>query len=392
MRLMLDLLMAGNGIYLDYASTTFTRAEVVKEMQPYFTEKFGNPSSLHAMGKEARAAVEMSREKIRKILNAEVADSLIFTSTGTESINLAILGVARALKGKGKHIVTSTIEHKAVLETCKYLADKEGYRISYVSVGKNGLINPEDVARVITEETILVSIMYANNEIGTIQPIAEIGSLVRAKKVYFHTDACQAASFLNLDVKMLNVDLMTINSGKIYGPKGVGLLYARENLSLLPLSYGGGQEEGLRSGTENVPGIVGFARALELVQDEREKEGKRLMGLRDKLIRGLLEKVPNCKLNGDAAMRLANNVNITFFGVEGEVLLQYLNNAGIYVSSGSACTAYSIKASHVLIALGLNEKDAMGSVRFTLGKKTTEKDIEKVLEVVPGIVESLRKV
>ena len=384
--------MTLKGIYLDYAATTFTRPEVVREMQPYFFEKFGNPSSIHAMGKEAKEAIEKSREKIRKILHAEVADTLIFTSSGTESINLALLGVARALKAKGKHIVTSTIEHKAVLETCKYLADKEGFRISYVSVGKNGLINPEDVARVITDDTILVSIMYANNEIGTMQPIAEIGALVRAKKVYFHTDACQAAGFLDLEVNKLNVDLMTINSGKIYGPKGVGLLYVRENVSLFPISYGGGQEEGLRSGTENVLGIVGFARALELVQEEKEKEGKRLMNLRDKLIRGLLEKISQCKLNGDAALRLPNNVNITFFGVEGEVLLQYLNNAGIYVSSGSACTAYSIKASHVLIALGMSEKEAVGSVRFSLGKKTTEKEIDEVLRVVPCVVESLRKV
>lgn len=376
-------------IYLDNAATTHVDKEVLKEMTKYFSVKYGNPGSFHSKGLEAKEAVDDSRKKIADILNCQT-EEIIFTSGGTESVNLAIKGIAFANKSKGNHIITSKIEHHAVLYSCEYL-EKNGFDVTYIDVDKYGLVNPEDVKKAITDKTILISIMYANNEIGTIEPIKKIGEIAKAKRIYFHTDACQAGS-MNLDVLDLNVDLMTLNSGKIYGPKGAGLLYVKKGVKIEPLLHGGGQEFGLRSGTENVPGIVGFAKALELVQKNKEKENKRLIKLRDYLIRNILKKIPKTILNGHLTERLPNNVNVSFLDIEGEAIVLHLNEYGIYASTGSACTSKSLEPSHVITAIGLPYEASHGSIRFSLGKETEMEDIKYVLKVLPGIVKSLRKI
>jgi cysteine desulfurase len=375
-------------IYLDHASTTYVRPEVVQAMLPFFEQKFGNPSSLHHLGLEAKSAVDDSRNKIASILNCKSSE-IIFTRGGTESINLAIKGVA-SLKGKG-HIITSTIEHPAVLNTCAWL-EKKGFSVTYLEVDDDGLILIKELEKAIRNDTILISIMYANNEIGTIEPIEEIGKIAKKHKVLFHTDACQAAGALELDVNKLGVDLMTINGSKIYGPKGMGLLYKHNNVKLEPLIHGGGQEAGLRSGTENVAGIVGLATALELAQKEKDKENKRLVELREYLIKNTLKKIFKSFLNGHPTKRLPNNVNISFLDVEGESIMLYLNEYGVYVSTGSACSSQKLQISHVLNAIGLKHDAAHGSIRFTLGKKTTKSDIDYVLKVLPSIIDSLRKI
>lgn len=372
-------------IYLDNAATTPVRKEVLLAMEPYFSEKYGNPSSMHQLGLEANYAVSESREKIANILNC-ASDEIIFTSGGTESVNFAIKGTAFAHK-KG-NIITQKTEHHAVLHTCKWL-ETRGFEITYLNVDKFGLVNLKDVESAIKKDTILVSIMYANNEIGTIQPIKEIADICKRKKVLFHTDACQAAGYSDIDVKKLGIDLMTINGSKIYGPKGVGLLYVKKGVRLTPLIHGGGQEFGLRSGTENVPAIVGFAKALELAQKEKEIESKRLTILRDKLISELL-KIPNSRLNGHPTTRLPNNANISFYGVEGESVLLMLNEKGIFASTGSACSARSLEPSHVLLAIGLKHDWAHGSIRFSLGQTTSKTDIDHVLRVFPKIISDLR--
>ncbi|MBS3095405.1 IscS subfamily cysteine desulfurase [Candidatus Woesearchaeota archaeon] len=376
-------------IYMDYAATTYVDPEVKKEIDSYFTERFGNPGSFNYFGLEAKNAVNDARNRIAKILNAD-SDEVIFTGSGTESINLAIKGVARALKTKGNHIITQKTEHHAVIDTCKYLESNEGFEVTYLNVDKYGLINLDELKKVINKRTILISIMHANNEIGTVQPIKEIVKIAKKNNVIFHTDACQAAGYLELDVKRLGVDMMTINGSKLYAPKGIGLLYLKKGVPIEPILHGGGQEFGLRSGTENVPGIIGLAKAIEISERIKKTECKRLSKLRDMLINGLQGKIKNVMLNGHTKTRLPNNANLSFLGVEGESLLLHLNEEGICAATGSACTSRNLEASHVLLATGLKTEAAHGSIRFTLGRKTKEEDIKKVIRVMPKMVETLR--
>lgn len=380
-----------NEIYLDNAATTKVRKEVKDEMLKYFDEIYGNPGSFHGKGLDAKDAIEDAREKIAKLINCKPKE-IIFTGGGTESINFALKGLAKAMKDKGNHIITTKIEHHAVLHTCEYLEKYEGCEVTYLDVDEYGVVNPKDVENAIKENTILISIMYANNEIGTINPISEIGEIARKNNIYFHTDACQAAGYCDLDVEKLNVDMMTVNGSKIYGPKGVGMLYIKTGIQLVPLIHGGGQERNLRSGTENVSGIMGFVKAFELAQSEKEEEVVRLIKLRDKLVNGIIEKIPKVFLNGHPTKRLPNNANVSILDIEGEALILYLNEYGIYTSTGSACTSQTLDPSHVVIATGLPYEAAHGSIRFTLGRETTEDDVNKVLEVLPGIVKILREI
>jgi len=373
-------------IYMDHAATTPVKGEVLKVMQPYFSEKFGNASSLHSFGKEAREAIEESRKKIAGIINAE-PEEIIFTSGGTEADNMAIKEIAFA--NRGKEIIISKIEHDAVLESCEMLK-KIGYKISYVNINKEGIVNIDELKKCITPKTILVSIMHANNEIGVIQPIEEIGKICRQKGILFHTDAVQTFCKEKIDVKKMNIDLLSASAHKIYGPKGIGFLYVRKGTNIQPLLHGGGHEFGLRSGTENVPGIVGFAKAAELANKEMPEENQRLRQLRDKMISGL-EKL-KARLNGSREKRLANNVNVSFNGIEGESILIKLDKKGIAVSTGSACSSKNLEPSHVLLALGLSHLEAHGSLRITLGKSNTQKDIDYVFSVLPKIVEELRRI
>ena len=372
-------------IYLDHAATTYVDRKVKREMNRYFSKNYGNPGSSNSLGLEAKKAVDNARDRISRILKCK-PNEIIFTSSGTESNNLAIRGVVRS--NKGKHIITSKIEHKAVLSTCEYL-ETVGYDVTYLDVDKKGFIDIEELKKAITEDTVLISIMYANNEVGSIQDVKEIGRICREKNILFHTDACQAPNYLGLDVGELNVDLMTLNGSKIYGPKGVGLLYKKEDIKIKPIIFGGGQENGLRSGTENVPGIVGFAKALELVHEDREIENSRLTNLRNKLIDYLIE--IGCRLNGGRENRLPNNVNVSIYGIDAERLILKLNEEGIYASTGSACTSKSVKPSHVLLAMEIPKDIIKGSVRFTLGRKTRERHINKVFEILPSILRNLNE-
>ncbi|MEM7817105.1 MAG: cysteine desulfurase family protein, partial [Candidatus Aenigmatarchaeota archaeon] len=347
-------------IYLDHAATTPLANEIFEAMKPYFSEKFGNASSLHVYGQEARNAVEKARDDIAKFINAKPAE-IVFTSGGTESNNLAIKGVAFANKQKGKHIITSKIEHPAVLEPCRWL-EKQGWKVTYLPVNSDGIINPADVEKAMTKETVLVSIMHANNEIGTIQPIEEIGKICKKYDVYFHTDAVQSFGKLDINIKRMNLDILSASAHKIYGPKGVGILYVNRDVKIEPTQHGGGHEQGLRSGTENVPGIVGFAKAVELMQKLGKKEQERQKKLRDKIIKEIL-KIQGSRLNGSQEKRLANNVNVSFHGIEGEALLLRLSEKGFAVSTGSACSSKSLEPSHVLTALGLKPEEAHGSLR-----------------------------
>jgi cysteine desulfurase len=374
-------------IYLDYAATTPVDPRVKKEMDRYFSKEFANPGSMHSPGLRVKKAIEKARGTVAKILNC-LPEEIIFTGSGTESINLAIKGVAGTHK-KG-HIITSKIEHKAVLETCKHL-EKEGYEVTYLDVDREGFVNLEKLEKAIKENTLLITIMYANNEIGTIQYVEKIGAIARKHDTLFHTDACQAAGAEELDVKKLNIDLLTLNGSKIYGPKGVGILYRIKGVKLQPLIHGGGQEFGLRSGTENTPGIIGFSKALELAQKERITNNKKMIYLRDKLIKGLL-KIPKTILNGSKTKRLPNNVNISILDVEGESLMLHLNEEGIECSTGSACTSESLEPSHVILAIGQPHEIAHGSLRFSLGKYTTGKDVDKVIKTLPKIAKILREI
>jgi cysteine desulfurase len=377
-------------IYLDYAATTPVRKEVVKEMLPYFSDKFGNPSSLHSFGLEAKAAVSNARKTIANVINAE-EDEIIFTSGGTESDNLAIKGVAYANKDKGNHVITSKIEHHAVLNTMKEL-EKEGFKVTYIPVDKYGQVNPTDVENAITDDTILISIMHANNEIGTIQPISQIGKIAKKNDVIFHTDAVQSFCHLPIDVDKFNVDLLSISSHKIGGPKGVGALYVRKGTPIKPLFHGGPHEFNKRAGTENVPGIVGFGKAAEIASKEMKKESVRLARLRDRLIKSVLSSIPGVRLNGHPKNRLPNNVNFGFIGVEGEALLLMLDSIGVAASTGSACSSHDLSPSHVLLALDPDPVKAHGSLRFTLGYETTEEEINYVIKMLPGVVEKIRKI
>lgn len=377
-------------IYMDHAATTYVDPRVKEAMEPYFTENFGNPGGFYELGRVAREAVDASREKVASYLNCS-AREVIFTGSGTESDNMAVFGIARMHAEKGKHIIISAIEHHAVEMPAKALK-KEGFEVTEVPVDKHGRVSVEDVKAALREDTILVSIMYANNEIGTIQPIEEIGALLKEHQAYFHTDACQAAGALDLDVEKLGVDLLTLNGSKIYGPKGVGILYLRKGVRIKPLIYGGGQERGLRGGTENVPYIVGFAKALEIAQDTREEEVARLTKLRDRMTQGLIDRIPKTILNGHPTDRLPNSVNVSILDIEGEAFTLFLNELQIYASTGSACTSLSLDPSHVIIATGLPYECAHGSIRFTLGRHSTDEEVDYVLEVVPEIVQILRKI
>ncbi len=377
-------------IYLDHAATTPMDPRVYEAMKPYCMEEFGNPSSICKRGQQAKNALEQARLTVSNLLGAN-PEEIIFTSGGTESDNLALLGVARANKHKGKHIITSTIEHHAVLHTAQQL-EKEGFDVTYIPVESNGIVDPAKVKKAMRDETILVSIMYANNEIGTIQPIAKIGRACKKRGIPFHTDACQATGALMLNVDSLHVDLMTINGSKMYGPKGVGVLYVRKNVDIDPIMHGGQQEKGMRPGTENVAGIIGLTKALELAEQNREKESLRLIKLRDYMIEELKKRIPKTELNGDPLLRLPNNVNISILEIEGEALLLRLDMKGINASSGSACTSGSLDPSHVILALGKTHLVAHGSLRFSLGKSTTKKDIDYVLDILPKIVSDLRAI
>jgi cysteine desulfurase len=372
-------------VYLDNGATAMVAPEVIGAMMPYFSEKYGNASSLHTFGREAKEALDKARAIIAQKLNAS-PEEIIFTSGGTESDNLAIKGIAYAHKDRGNHIITTKIEHPAVLSACATL-EKEGFKVTYIDVDKEGIVKLEQLTKAITDKTILVSVMHANNEIGTIQPIKEIGELCRKHKIFFHTDAVQSFTKVPLDVKKVNVGLISLSAHKIHGPKGVGVLFVKKGTKLKKWADGGGHEFRMRAGTENISGIVGFARAAELAG---EKQVTQMTKLRDKLIDGLLV-IPHTQLNGSRTERLCNNANISFHYVEGESFLMYLDEAGIAVSTGSACSSHSLQPSHVLMALGLKAETAHGAIRFTLSKYTTEEEIEYTIKTVKEVVEKLRK-
>jgi cysteine desulfurase len=374
-------------IYLDHAATTPTDPRVVEAMLPYFTTQFGNPGGVYALGRQAAAAVDEARETVARILHCRPTE-IVFTGGGSEADNLAIRGIAASRRARGQHIITSSIEHHAALHTCQAL-EAEGWRVTYLPVDATGRVNVEDVAAALGDDTALVSIMLANNEIGTIQPIAEIGALCRARRIPLHTDAVQCGGMLDLDVARLNVDALSLAAHKFYGPKGVGMLYLRTGTRVTPEITGGSQERNRRAGTENVPGIVGAATALALAQAEREAENARLIALRDRLIAGVLQ-IPGTQLTGHPTERLPNSASFVFQGIEGESLLLNLDVAGIAASSGSACTSAIVDPSHVLVALGLDDTWNRGHLRLTLGHSTTDDDITAVLAQLPDMIATLR--
>lgn len=377
-----------NTVYLDYAATTYVKPEVLEEMLPYFTQKFGNPSSFYSISRENRMAIDKARAQVAKALNCDV-NEVYFTGGGSEADNWAIKGIASAHKNKGNHIITTKIEHHAVLHTCQYL-EKHGFEVTYIDVDDKGLVNLEELKNAITDKTILVSIMFANNEIGTIEPIKQIGEICRERKIFFHTDAVQAVGNVAIDVKDMNIDLLSLAGHKIYGPKGVGVLYIRKGIKIDNLIHGGSQERNRRAGTENIPGVVGLGKAIELATDNLEEHRNKMIALRDRLIEGLL-KVPYTRLNGaEGDKRLPGNVNVCFEFVEGESILLSLDFKGICASSGSACTSGSLDPSHVLLAIGLPHEIAHGSLRLTLGEGSKEEDVDYILEVIPPIIERLR--
>jgi cysteine desulfurase len=375
-------------IYMDHNATTPLREDVLEAMLPYLRGEFGNASSLHYFGIQARRAVEAAREKVATALGAQLRE-IIFTGCGTEADNQAIKGVMFANRVKGDHIITSRIEHKAVLQTCQYL-EKQGFRVTYLPVDEYGLVNPDDVAQAITGRTVLVSVMFANNEVGTIQPIGAIAQVCRERGVYFHTDAVQMVGKLPIDVNELGVDLLSLSAHKFYGPKGVGALYVRKGVKLDPLLHGGHQEWGRRAATENVAGIVGLGRALELRLGEMDAEAERLTALRERLYAGLLTRIPHIYLNGHPSERLPGTLNVCFEYIEGEGIIMGLDLAGVAVSSGSACTSAELSPSHVLLAMGVHPAMAQGSIRFGLGRENSEADVDYVLEKLPPIIERLR--
>lgn len=377
-----------NRIYLDHAATTPVKPEVLDAMMPYFTQSFGNPSSIYQVAQINKKAIDDARETIAKHLGANT-NEIFFTSGGTEADNWAIKGIVEANKNKGNHIITTKIEHHAVLHTCEYL-EKQGFEVTYLDVNEEGIIDLEALKAAIKDTTILISIMYANNEVGTIMPIKEIGAIAKEHGIAFHTDAVQAIGQVRIDVKEQNIDALSLSGHKIYGPKGIGVLYIRRGLRITNLIHGGAQERGRRAGTENVPAIVGIAKAMELAYTDFEAKNERIKGLRDKLMNGILESIPYSKLNGSSANRLVNNVNIGFEFVEGESLLLLLDMNGVAASSGSACTSGSLDPSHVLLALGLPHEKAHGSLRLTLGEGTTEQEVDYVLEKLPAIVQRMR--
>ena len=376
-------------IYMDHSATTYVRREVQDAMVPFFSDNFGNPSSLYSIARVSKEAVDEARARVAKALGAG-ADEIYFTSGGSESDNWAIKGVAWANRKKGNHIITSKIEHHAVLHTCEYL-EKEGFTVTYLPVDRYGLVDPAELERVITDKTILITIMYANNEIGTIEPVAELGAIARRHKIPFHTDAVQAVGNMPIDVNAQNIDLLSLSAHKFYGPKGVGALYIRKGTRIENLIHGGGQERNRRAGTENIAGIVGLGKAIELAAADIDGHTRKLRALRDRLLKGILGTIPYARLNGHPERRLPGNINISFEFIEGESMLLWLDDEGICASTGSACTSGSLEPSHVLLATGLPVEVSHGSLRLTLGSINTEADVDVVLEVLPKVVTRLRE-
>ena len=376
-------------IYLDHAATTYTSKEVLNEMLPFFTEHYGNPSSVHQFGREVKKSIDIARDRVAKAIGA-LPEEIYFTAGGSEADNLAIKGVAYANKNKGNHIITTKIEHPAVIETCEQL-QKEGFEVTFLDVDHYGLVNPEDVRNAIKDNTILISVMYANNEIGTIQPISEIAKIANEKKIYFHTDAVQAIGSIRINVQEQKIDMLSMAGHKFYGPKGVGALYVRKGVKLVSIIHGGSQERKRRAGTENVPGIIGMGKAIELAYQKFDENNARITMLRDKLINEIMAKVPHTRLNGHPENRLPNNTSFCFEFIEGESLLLNLDLKGIAGSSGSACSSGSLEPSHVLLAIGLSHEIAHGSLRLSLGEVNTVEDIDYVLQVLPEIVDRLRQ-
>lgn len=376
-------------IYFDHAATTPIKPGVIEEMMPYFTNKFGNASSIYSIGRESKKAIEEARERVAKALGA-MAREIFFTGSGSEADNWAIKGVAYSNREKGNHIITTAIEHHAVLHTCQYL-ESDGFEVTYLQVDENGLVSPEQVRNAIKPNTILITVMFANNEIGTVQPIAEIGKIAKENNIYFHTDAVQAIGNIPINVNELNIDLLSLSAHKFYGPKGVGALYIRKGVKITTFLHGGAQERGRRASTENIPGIVGLGKAIELATNNIEQYNKKLIELRDRTIEEITEKVPFIKLNGDRYKRLPGNVNFSFEFIEGESLLLMLDMKGIAASSGSACTSGSLDPSHVLLAIGLAHEIAHGSLRISFGDENTHEDVDYLMEVLPSIVERLRE-
>ncbi|MEY8321409.1 cysteine desulfurase NifS [Lachnospiraceae bacterium 46-61] len=375
-------------IYFDNAATTPVRKEVYDEILPYFTEYYGNASSVYAIARESKKALEKAREQVAKALNADI-DEIYFTAGGSESDNFALKGIAEAMEKKGKHIITTQIEHHAILHACEYLQQR-GFEITYLPVDEYGKISLEELKEAIRNDTILISVMFANNEIGTIQPIKEIGAIAKQKGIYFHTDAVQAVGHVKIDVKEMNIDLLSLSGHKICAPKGIGAIYIKKGVIINPLIHGGAQEKRRRAGTENIAGIVGLGKAIELANEEIEQNITKVSALRDKLINGILEKIPYSKLNGHPTDRLPGNCNISFEFIEGESMLLLLDSKGIAASSGSACTSGSLDPSHVLLAIGLPHEKAHGSLRMTLEHYNTEKEVDIVLQELPMIVSKLR--
>ena len=375
-------------IYFDNAATTPVRKEVYDEILPYFMQYYGNASSVYTIARESKKALEKAREQVAKALNANI-DEIYFTAGGSESDNFALKGIAEAMGKKGKHIITTQIEHHAILHTCEYLQQR-GFEITYLPVDEYGKISLEELKNAIRKDTILISVMFANNEIGTIQPIKEIGAIAKQKGIYFHTDAVQAVGHVKIDVKEMNIDLLSLSGHKICAPKGIGAIYIKKGVAINPLIHGGAQEKRRRAGTENIAGIVGLGKAIELANEEIEQNATKVRALRDKLINGILEKIPYSKLNGHPTDRLPGNCNISFEFIEGESMLLLLDSKGIAASSGSACTSGSLDPSHVLLAIGLPHEKAHGSLRMTLEHYNTEKEVDVVLEELPAIVSKLR--
>ena len=376
-------------IYMDHSATSPVDREVLNAMEPYFVKSYGNASTLYSLGRDARRAMESSREKVASIIGANT-DEIIFTSGGTESDNIAIKGIAYRFKRRGNHIITSNIEHPADDETCKYL-EKNGFEVTYLPVEKDGIVNSSDLEDAITDKTILITVMHANNEIGTIQPISELGEIARENKIYFHTDAVQSVGKIPVNVEELNVDMLSLSAHKLYGPKGVGALYIKKGVRLEPIIHGGGHEKGIRPGTENVAGIVGLGKACEIAEKTLEEEAQYLTTMRDELIRRVLSEIDESYLNGHPTKRLPNNINFRFTGIEGESLVLHLDSKNIASSTGSACSSKKLEASHVLMALGLEEVQAHGSLRLTLGKENKVEDTDYVIESIKNAVDTLRK-
>jgi len=376
-------------VYFDHAATTPVHPEVLEAMLPYFSEQFGNASSLHSYGQLAARAVEEARAQVAELINCDPRE-IIFTGSGTEADNFALKGIAEKLKSRGNHIITSSIEHHAVEMTCRYL-EKRGFHVTYLPVDKDGLVHPEELKKALTDQTILVSVMHANNEVGTIQPIKELAQIAHEKGVLFHTDAVQTVGSIPVDVKDLGVDLLSLSAHKFYGPKGVGALYMRKGVAIEPLIHGGGQERNLRAGTTNVPGIVGLGKAAELAKKELRERLEHNLNLRERLIKGLEERLSDYILTGHRTLRLPGNVSICVQYIEGESMLLLLSAEGFACSSGSACTSGSLEPSHVLLSMGIDPQLAQGSLRITLGRENTVEDVDRFLEVLPKVVERLRE-